>query len=131
MSRGWQRVDFMVAGDEAEALCDALADRGAIAPEVSDAHEGTQHGQPLFGEPGAAVGAGSHPSTRLCLARLEREVRPGDRVLDYGCGSGILGIAALKRGAARAVAVDIDPLALEAARYNAGRNAVMLQVCDA
>lgn len=82
-------------------------------------------------DPGAAFGTGSHPTTRLCLAWLERNVRPGDSVLDYGCGSGILAIAALKLGAARAVAVDIDPLALEAARYNAQRNAVALEVLDA
>jgi ribosomal protein L11 methyltransferase len=82
-------------------------------------------------DPGAAFGTGSHPTTRLCLAWLERTVRPGDRVLDYGCGSGILAIAALKLGAARAWGVDIDPLALEAARYNAQRNAVPLEVLDA
>jgi ribosomal protein L11 methyltransferase len=79
-------------------------------------------------DPGAAFGTGSHPTTRLCLEWLEREVRPGDGVLDYGCGSGILAIAALKLGAARATAVDIDPLALEAARYNAEVNGVSLDV---
>ncbi len=80
---------------------------------------------------GAAFGTGSHPTTRLCLAWLEREVRAGDTVLDYGCGSGILAIAALKLGAARATGVDVDPLALEAARYNSRRNDVPLQVLDA
>lgn len=82
-------------------------------------------------DPGAAFGTGSHPTTRLCLAWLEREVRPGDTVLDYGCGSGILGIAALKLGAARAIGVDIDPRALEAARYNSERNGVSLELLDA
>ena len=82
-------------------------------------------------DPGAAFGTGSHPTTRLCLGWLERTVRAGDTVLDYGCGSGILAIAALKLGAARASAVDVDPLALEAARYNAGRNGVALDVRDA
>jgi ribosomal protein L11 methyltransferase len=82
-------------------------------------------------DPGAAFGTGSHPSTRLCLEWLEREVRLGDTVLDYGCGSGVLGIAALKLGAARAIAVDIDPLALEAARYNSQRNGVPLEIVDA
>ena len=82
-------------------------------------------------DPGAAFGTGSHPTTRLCLAWLERNVRAGDIVLDYGCGSGILAICALKLGAARAIAVDVDPLALEAARYNASRNAVALDVRDA
>ncbi|MGZ5098323.1 MAG: 50S ribosomal protein L11 methyltransferase [Usitatibacter sp.] len=82
-------------------------------------------------DPGAAFGTGSHPTTRLCLAWLERHVVAGDSVLDYGCGSGILGIAALKLGAGTAIAVDVDPLALEAARYNAERNAVALEVVDA
>ena len=79
-------------------------------------------------DPGAAFGTGSHPTTRMCLAWLEREVRAGDAVLDYGCGSGILAIAALKLGASRATGVDIDPLALEAARYNAQVNGVSLDV---
>jgi len=79
-------------------------------------------------DPGAAFGTGSHPTTRLVLAWLERTVRGGETVLDYGCGSGILAIAALKLGAARAFGVDIDPLALEAARYNASANAVRLEV---
>jgi ribosomal protein L11 methyltransferase len=82
-------------------------------------------------DPGAAFGTGSHPTTRLCLAWLERNVKPGDTVLDYGCGSGILAIAAVKLGARAAVAVDIDPLALQAARYNSQRNAVALEVVDA
>ena len=82
-------------------------------------------------DPGAAFGTGSHPTTRLVLAWLEREVRGGETVLDYGCGSGILAIAAMKLGAARAVAVDIDPLALEAARYNASANAVAVEALAA
>ena len=82
-------------------------------------------------DPGAAFGTGSHSTTRLCLAWLEANVRAADSVLDYGCGSGILGIAALKLGATRAMATDIDPLALEAARYNSQRNAVALEVTDA
>ena len=82
-------------------------------------------------DPGAAFGTGSHPTTRLCLAWLEGRVAPADRVLDYGCGSGILAIAAMKLGAASAVGVDVDPLALQAARYNSDRNGVALQVLDA
>lgn len=82
-------------------------------------------------DPGAAFGTGSHPTTRMCLAWLERNVAPRCSVLDYGCGSGILAIAALKLGAARATGVDIDPMALEAARYNAHRNGVDLEVLDA
>jgi ribosomal protein L11 methyltransferase len=79
-------------------------------------------------EPGAT---GSHPTTRLCLAWLEKNVTAGDTVIDYGCGSGILGIAALKLGAAAATGVDIDPRALETARYNSQRNGVALDVMNA
>jgi len=82
-------------------------------------------------DPGAAFGTGSHPTTRLCLAWLEDEIGRDDVVLDYGCGSGILAIAALLFGAARATGVDIDPLAVETARYNAQQNAVPLDVFDA
>jgi ribosomal protein L11 methyltransferase len=217
---GWQRVDLVVAGEEAEILTEALEAAGAISTEVSDADAGTPEESAVFAEPGAdvslwprtrvsalfagdadaaraagealddcgiasiggasverveeadwvaltqrqfepiragerlwivptwheppepgavnivldpgaAFGTGSHPTTRLCLAWLERNLRPGDEVIDYGCGSGVLAIAALKLGAAGAVATDIDPLALEAARYNSGRNAVALAVVDA
>ena len=82
-------------------------------------------------DPGAAFGTGSHPTTRLCLAWLEREVGPADVVLDYGCGSGILGIAALKLGARVACGVDVDPRALETARYNSSRNGVALETLEA
>jgi ribosomal protein L11 methyltransferase len=75
-------------------------------------------------DPGLAFGTGSHPTTRLCLRWLEREIRGGEWVLDYGCGSGILAIAAMKLGAARARGVDIDGQALLAARRNAIHNQV-------
>jgi ribosomal protein L11 methyltransferase len=75
-------------------------------------------------DPGLAFGTGSHPTTRLCLQWLERTIRGGERVLDYGCGSGILTIAALRLGASDALGVDVDPLALVAARANAARNRV-------
>ncbi len=75
-------------------------------------------------DPGMAFGTGSHPTTRLCLEWLERNVRAGCSVLDYGCGSGILAIAAARLGATSVVGVDIDTLAVEAARANAQRNAV-------
>jgi len=75
-------------------------------------------------DPGLAFGTGSHPSTRLCLQWLERSIAGGETVLDYGCGSGILAIAALKLGARRAVGVDIDHDAVTAARANARRNGV-------
>ena len=75
-------------------------------------------------DPGLAFGTGSHPSTRLCLDWLERHLVPGSSVIDYGCGSGILAIAAAKLGADRVVGVDIDPLALVTSRYNAEQNRV-------
>jgi ribosomal protein L11 methyltransferase len=75
-------------------------------------------------DPGLAFGTGSHPTTRLCLDWLDRHLFPGSSVIDYGCGSGILAIAAAKFGAGRVVGVDIDPLALVASRYNAEQNRV-------
>jgi ribosomal protein L11 methyltransferase len=216
----WQRIALVVEGRHAEALGEALEERGALAIEVTDADAGTGAERAVFGEPGseagpwprarlaalfapeadargalaaaleecgvgaltpamvdqiadedwvaltqrqfwpiragerlwvvptwhrppepdavnvmmdpgAAFGTGWHPTTRLCLAWLERQVRPDDVVLDYGCGSGILGIAAMKLGARAAIGVDVDPRALEAARYNASVNGVRLDVLEA
>jgi len=75
-------------------------------------------------DPGLAFGTGTHPSTRLCLAWLDTQLSRGASVLDYGCGSGILAIAAMKLGAACALGVDIDAAALLAARNNAMQNKV-------
>jgi len=75
-------------------------------------------------DPGVAFGTGAHPTTRLCLRWLASTVTAQDDVLDYGCGSGILAIAALKLGACSARGIDIDPQAVEAARLNAERNGV-------
>jgi ribosomal protein L11 methyltransferase len=75
-------------------------------------------------DPGLAFGTGTHPTTALCLQILESLPLTGRSVIDYGCGSGILGIAALKMGAAHVVAVDLDPQALIATRENAVRNGV-------
>jgi len=75
-------------------------------------------------DPGLAFGTGHHPSTRMCLRWLERVIRGGETVIDFGCGSGILAIAAMKLGAARADGVDIDEQALLAARHNAMHNRV-------
>src|SRR4051812_243143 len=73
-------------------------------------------------DPGLAFGTGSHPTTRLCMEWLEAHAPRGLSVLDYGCGSGILAMVAKKLGAARVIGVDIDPQAIEAARYNSERN---------
>jgi len=78
-------------------------------------------------DPGLAFGTGSHPTTRLVLAWLEAHLRGGESVLDYGCGSGILAIAAAKLGAGRVDAVDIDPQAVHAAAENAARNRVAVR----
>ncbi|HKT65866.1 50S ribosomal protein L11 methyltransferase [Burkholderia sp. 22313] len=73
-------------------------------------------------DPGLAFGTGSHPTTRLCMEWLEQSVKPGQSVLDYGCGSGILAILAKKCGANPVVGIDIDPQAVESARQNSERN---------
>lgn len=75
-------------------------------------------------DPGLAFGTGSHPTTHLCLAWLADQVKPGMRVLDYGCGSGILAIAAKKLGAGEVLGTDIDPQAIESSHYNASQNHV-------
>jgi ribosomal protein L11 methyltransferase len=79
-------------------------------------------------DPGMAFGTGSHPTTHLCLEWITEHIGPGNRVLDYGCGSGILGIAAARMGAAEVLGVDIDDQALEAAAANAQRNGVRLNL---
>ena len=75
-------------------------------------------------DPGLAFGTGTHPTTAMCLEWLDGAALAGRRVVDYGCGSGILSIAALKLGAARVHAVDLDPQAIVATRENAVRNGV-------
>jgi ribosomal protein L11 methyltransferase len=75
-------------------------------------------------DPGLAFGTGTHATTALCLEWLDASELAGRRVIDYGCGSGILAIAALKLGAAEALAFDTDPQALIATRENAERNGV-------
>lgn len=75
-------------------------------------------------DPGMAFGTGSHPTTSLCLSWLDEVIRGGERVLDYGCGSGILAIAALKLGAAHATGIDIDHQAIAASRNNAVQNQI-------
>jgi ribosomal protein L11 methyltransferase len=82
-------------------------------------------------DPGLAFGTGHHATTALCLRWLDGATLAGAQVLDYGCGSGILAIAALRLGAASAIAVDHDPQALEATRANALDNGVndKLMVC--
>jgi ribosomal protein L11 methyltransferase len=75
-------------------------------------------------DPGLAFGTGTHPTTALCLEWLDRLPLEGQTVIDYGCGSGILAVAALKLGAARAIGIDIDPQAITASAENARKNDV-------
>jgi ribosomal protein L11 methyltransferase len=82
----------------------------------------------VYLDPGLAFGTGTHATTRLCLEWLEQHVTPGARVIDYGCGSGILALAAIKLGAAHAFCFDIDPQALIATADNAQANALKNQV---
>lgn len=79
-------------------------------------------------DPGLAFGTGTHPTTALCLQWLDGLDLAGKTVVDFGCGSGILGIAALKLGAARVIGIDIDPQAIQASRDNAERNGVAGQI---
>ena len=78
----------------------------------------------LLLDPGLAFGTGTHPTTALCLGQLDGMDLDGTQVVDYGCGSGILAVAALRLGAAEALGVDNDPQALVATRDNANRNGI-------
>ena len=75
-------------------------------------------------DPGLAFGTGTHPTTAMCLGELDRVIQPGACVVDYGCGTGILAIAAMKLGASHALGVDNDPQAITASKQNAERNDV-------
>ena len=90
---------------------------------VQDKHAARKR---LVLDPGLAFGTGTHPTTALCLRWLDAHMRGGERVIDYGCGSGILAIAAGLLGAASIEAIDIDPQALIATQDNAQRNQVSL-----
>ncbi len=85
---------------------------------------------PIVIDPGVAFGTGSHPTTRLCLSWLDQADVAGKRVIDYGCGSGILAIAAARLGAASVSARDIDPQALASAAENARANGVAIDIAS-
>lgn len=98
-----------------------IGDRLVIKPKWEDYDN--QGGRKVLSiEPGLAFGSGTHETTRLCLETLEPYITPDSTVLDIGCGSGILSIAALLLGAKRATGVDIDPLAVKTARENGLEN---------
>jgi len=98
-----------------------IGGRLAIVPSWCDPPEGAIA---IRLDPGLAFGTGSHPTTSLCLEWLLAFVTRGSTVLDYGCGSGVLAIAAMRLGAREAVGVDLDPQAIRASRDNARANAV-------
>jgi len=82
-------------------------------------------------DPGLAFGTGTHATTAMCLEWLDGAIAGGERILDFGCGSGILGLAALKLGAEQATAFDIDPQALLATRENAAKNGLSARIAVA
>ena len=99
----------------------AIGDRLVIVPSWCEAPQGAVA---ITLDPGLAFGTGSHPTTRLCLEWLQDCLERGATVLDYGCGSGVLAIAAMKLGAREVVGTDVDPQAIRASRDNARANAV-------
>ena len=99
-----------------------VGEKLVVVPEWMDAPNDGR--VPLRLDPGIAFGTGSHPTTKLCLAALEAYTAPGVRVLDLGCGSGILGIGALLLGAESNTGCDVDPMSPEAAMANAALNGI-------
>ncbi len=95
-----------------------------IVPEWERGKEVPEGRTAVYLNPGLTFGTGSHASTQLCLTLLEKYLRPMDAVLDLGCGSGILSIAALNLGGGKAVGVDIDPKSVDVAYENAALNGI-------
>ena len=101
-----------------------VGERLYVVPQWERGNEMPPGRVPLYLNPGLTFGTGSHASTQLCLEGVEEHTAPGQPVLDLGCGSGILSIAALCLGASGAVAVDIDPKAVDVAYENAALNGI-------
>lgn len=115
-----QEQDWVTLGQSGwEPMC--FGNRLWVCTEA-DLDKLPPHATPVLIEPGLAFGTGSHPTTALCLQWLDQHIQPGQVVIDYGCGSGILGLAAAKLGAASVIATDIDSQALDATNENAKRN---------
>ena len=104
-----------------------VTERLIVCPVWEKADPG-QGGTVIRLDPGMAFGTGTHATTQMCLRLLEKHLRPGDRVIDVGCGSGILSIAAAKLGAGSVLAVDLDEVAVRKTRENAGLNGVQDRV---
>lgn len=118
-----------VSASQAQFAPIPVGDRLLITPswhleEVEAAASTIEDRITIVLDPGLAFGTGSHPTTHLCLRWLAEELRPGQTVVDYGCGSGILAIAAAKLGAGAVIGVDIDPQAVESTAANARINGV-------
>lgn len=132
---GWE-LDFVDTSDEPldtwkrYATPTLVGDRLVVVPQwwTGDVPSGRI---PIVIDPGAAFGLGDHPTTRLTLELLEDAVDDGDRVLDVGCGTGVLAIAALLMGARSAVAIDVSSAAVESTRANAERNDVVVSASTA
>lgn len=112
--RAWERVWM----DEFSPI--QMGSRLWICPSWSDPPDSSAIN--VYLDPGLAFGTGTHATTAMCLSALDDAVTGGERVVDFGCGSGILAIAALRLGAASALGIDNDPQALTATRDNAERN---------
>ena len=102
----------------------AVGERWYIVPEWERGKPVPDGRTAVYLNPGLTFGTGSHASTQLCLGLLEKYLKPGDTVLDLGCGSGILSIAAMNLGAERALGVDIDPKSVDVAYENAALNGI-------
>ncbi len=102
----------------------SIGSRFQIIPEWMRDTQIPQGRIPIYLNPGLTFGTGSHASTQLCMELMEDAVRPEDKILDLGCGSGILAIASLKMGAQRVIGVDIDPNAVDVAHENAEINGI-------
>ena len=105
-----------------------LSSRLFVCPSWEEAPQVPKDARQIILDPGMAFGSGTHETTALCAAFIDRYVRPGDRFIDAGCGSGILSIAAVLLGASKAIAFDIDPVAARTAADNCAMNGVAGQV---
>ncbi len=119
--KDWQKE----CQDNFKAIC--INDRLWICPSWDQVKTDINNATVIHLDPGLAFGTGSHATTRLCLEWLTQQIASPDLVIDYGCGSGILGIAAIKLGAKQVWSVDIDPQALEATRENAVKNNIPIE----
>ncbi len=101
-----------------------------IKPTWEEETQGGNYRCTIEIDPGTSFGTGKHETTQLCIRQLDKHIRRGDRVLDVGCGSGILSLAALKLGAGEVVGIDIDPLCMEASMDNMRINHLPMEQCS-